>query len=80
MKFADVKIARIFNVFICLTNEPICNQKRSRIATKNGCSADCAGNKGDAPWSIKATQGRIALPKRFVRNVGRTPSIALTPS
>jgi hypothetical protein len=50
---ADVKIAReiakIFIAFICLTNQPICNQKGGGVANKNRCSASDAGNNGDAP-------------------------------
>jgi hypothetical protein len=31
------------------------------MANKNGCAIDGVGNNGDAPPSIKAMRGRIAL-------------------
>jgi hypothetical protein len=44
-----METAKIFSVFIALTNQSICNQKRSGVANKNGCSAGDAGNNSEAP-------------------------------
>jgi hypothetical protein len=67
---ADVKIAReiakIFIAFICLTNQPICNQKRGCVANKNRCSASDAGYNGNAPQiTPKGSRQRCVTPNDY---------------